>query len=274
MTKIDIVSDLHEDIQGGQFVDWSKTKSPDSDLLIIAGDTANDVERAAHSINVASLYYRYVFVTDGNHEHYSSVPVDYNCGKLHAMLNNNVYFLHPNGWQHSIVPEHPNLAIIGCNGWYDFDHPQYSDVECISAWMDRSNDSRRINFGSDIKQLEVKQKAQDASRFIAQRVCRLAKNKDVEHIILVTHTVPGYDLLVHKPDDIEWEKLSGAYSNESMSTIPELDPRIKLWVSGHSHHADDRTIDGIRYLRNPRGYYNGTYDNATPWRGVVQVEFN
>lgn len=76
MLKIDYVSDLHVDnaMMGGpygtfgQFLNFSNMKNDDSDVLVIAGDTANHPKDMADVLNEASKHYRLVVATLGNHE--------------------------------------------------------------------------------------------------------------------------------------------------------------------------------------------------------------
>src|SRR5438309_10459367 len=90
--KLDVVSDLHVDIwfgttqlhnpdkrmwEGEQeksrflHVDWRYVQNEGSDVLVIAGDTANNVDTTFDVVGAAAADYSYVLVVDGNHEHYN-----------------------------------------------------------------------------------------------------------------------------------------------------------------------------------------------------------
>jgi len=78
----------------------------------------------------------------------------------------------------------------------------------------------------------------------------IIKNIDQADVI-ITHIISSVD------NDFIDEKFRGSDSNafftfNGMENLKKKNPKIV--ISGHSHSFFDKTIEGIRYLRNPYGY--------------------
>ena len=115
--NIDIVSDLHVDFRGG---DDPFKGMAGGDVLIIAGDSANDPQTSIETAKQALKKWRTVLVIDGNHEHYASrrrnTTVDDNNAWMRRQCEqrDGLRWLTPDGW------ERDGVRVIGTNGWYDF----------------------------------------------------------------------------------------------------------------------------------------------------------
>jgi Icc-related predicted phosphoesterase len=70
--------------------------------------------------------------------------------------------------------------------------------------------------------------------------------------IVVTHHLPHRDLCWQKPHDIAWTALHGSFANTGLESI--TDPKIKMWIYGHTHQRGMTTINGQQYMCNARGY--------------------
>lgn len=76
----------------------------------------------------------------------------------------------------------------------------------------------------------------------------------INEIVVVTHTLPRKDLITIS-NNMQTADLAKMYSS-NLSRVLEADVngKITTWCFGHYHdEACDRTIDGIRYISNPRG---------------------
>ena len=96
------------------------------------------------------------------------------------------------------------------------------------------------------------------SKYIDGLVNSLEKHKDEKKIVIVTHHVPLPELIHDKfIGNKANEAFTVMHSDKKHGSIKDIVSKydnIKLWVHGHSHQFMDRTIDGIRYIRNPIGY--------------------
>ncbi|NJO60943.1 MAG: hypothetical protein HC836_22615 [Richelia sp. RM2_1_2] len=251
--KYDVASDIHTDLWTGRakHMNWASLKSPDSNVLVLAGDTSNYLEEVEVVLNDTSAIYNHVVFTDGNHEGYFfRETVDELESYLATLANKfpNVTYL--NGTN---IFRYENTVFIGANGWYDFrvSEPKYSFDQAKQAWARGSNDPARINFGA----LAPEVRAERHATLLADQVAKL-QNCGVE-LVVTTHTIPNRRLA-------EWSKytntpgavLDGAYYNTEMDRVRAADVGglIKVWNYGHTHQRFDRWIDGIRYVNNSRGY--------------------
>lgn len=258
----DLISDFHtemnvmnKDTSGWrdgdpQYYAWHHSQAK---VLVVAGDTANDVFATRDIISEASEYYEHVLFTDGNHEHYSNTlyhhTVKSSCRVLKKHFEGNHGVTYLNGKNTKRIG---STLFIGANGWYDFMMAfGYSTQAQRDAWLNSSNDPRLIVFGKD----DPAALAARQSDMLMEHVKEAQDDNDIEEIVVVTHTVP------HKKGVISdiahpWYPLNGAYGNALMEKVRYADKarKIKVWCFGHTHFMYDFVEDGIRYVTNPRGY--------------------
>lgn len=267
--KYDIASDIHTDLwQGGSAsINWAEAKNPDSDLLILAGDTSNYIHELEHVLEQASAVYKTVLFTDGNHEHYfwrgSVDSMENYLSKLSEKFPNVGYLTRGAQFRFG------RTVFIGCNGWYDFQvhSPRISVAQARTAWSDGINDAHMIDFDNT----DVVMRARRDAKSLSNRVAML-QNKDVD-IVVVTHTVPHRILS-------KWSKYSntpdaiydGGFYNTGMEVVVSADTQNKIvaWVYGHTHQRFDKMVGHIRYLNNARGYQREA-NNMGKWF-VAQID--
>ena len=240
--QFDVVSDLHVDIWKNQPINWSQSKK--SDILIVAGDVADDPYITLSELKRISQYYDVVLFIDGNHEHQKSTPdldrsIEY--FKNNLVDYTNIKFLYD---QIHIIE---NTAFIAKCGWWDykFGEPRVKYQES-KDYIQRK--SRR--FMGDT----IEKQAHRDYEWIKLHVNNLQNNDDIENIVIITHTLPHQQLIswgIYPRKDLA----VGCYGNSLLSKIPEFDHKnkIKCWVFGHNHDAKDYIINRIRYISNPRG---------------------
>lgn len=253
--KFDLVSDLHVDINEEE-LQWE----PQSSVLIIAGDSANDPVGSLMVAKTMQEGYKHVLILDGNHEHYNGQPIDQNI---------EVMKMHTEAWGINFLsPDKPcsidGVMFIGANGWYDFNMASplgYSKAEQVAEWRSYSNDAKLIKFNGTVSNLAQNQFIQ----------LRNAINSIKQPIVVVTHTSPLLRGLLIKNIKI-WDMLSGAYGNTYMENIINKDQgkKIKCWCFGHTHHPSDFVEQNIRFVANPRGY--GVKHSDRFWHGPVQID--
>ena len=71
------------------------------------------------------------------------------------------------------------------------------------------------------------------------------KFKDIENIIIITHTVPNKKFCDDKKVDTEM--------NMKYQELIKNSKKLNKWIFGHTHHNFYEKIDNIEYICNPRG---------------------
>lgn len=273
MLNFDLISDFHVEMNplydGHTFYNWKSQQQ--SDILVIAGDSGNDVMMSCMVIKEAAAFYKHVIVTDGNHEHYgwgsdgnTNVVVD----KIRSFINaycNNVKFLHT---KNSILihdkEQNKDVAFVGGNGWYDFKLGVGDPNLQKMAWQRFSNDFK-IQFSHPPEEL-----ARHAAKHIQQSIEKALLKEWVNDIVVVTHTVPLRMFLEVREWKHDWNQLNGAYGNSLMEDIAfNPDNRIRVWTFGHTHRSYDDVINGVNFVSNPRGYYRELREK--PFQGIKTV---
>jgi len=260
MEAFDFVSDLHVDINGydGSFFDWK----PESDILVIAGDCANDAELTCEVVKEAKRYYDYVIFTDGNHDHYRPRKRSVNDNKkiLNSITGDGITYLD------SGMIIIGGTLFVGANGWYDFNsYNKVTPQHQKGLWRSYMNDSRVIRFN------EIPEKmAYDQYRYINDIIVKTQYDPTIDNIVVVTHTIPMNELAV--PDYHQWAYLNGSYVNSHMRDVMDnAHDKLKVWVYGHTHFHNDKVIDGVRFINNARGYVQYKENNFS---GIKNVNIN
>ena len=267
---IDIGSDLHIDInyQFGDF-DFEANKHEGSEVLVLAGDLANNPEFAIYLLEEAAKVYPQVVFVDGNHEHYSSKKLNMSVAetmelfRLLAKRIGNLYYL-----DGKTTFRHREILFVGANAWYDFNYApsQYPRQFVHNTWMSEMNDSQCIIFD---KPPEVY--AEEQANEILQNVVMAQLNRRIKQIVVVTHTLSNRRGLVYK-NNPTWDMLNGAYGNKHMEKVFAADDakKIVLAICGHTHYQYDFKDGHVRWVVNPRGYH-GVDRDVSRWF-LVQVD--
>lgn len=242
----DLISDLHLETWTGEF-DW--TGQPTSPVCVVAGDISSDPRIVRNCLKHLSNCYAAVFYIDGNDEHrYRFHELGQSYQDLARSVNrlNRVTYLQDN------VVVIDGVAVIGTNGWWGYDLDESIDRDQCKQhmidWYARIMPDKTINPEeiSDISRRDV--------AYLVNSVQRLQTHNDVKKIVIVTHTVPGANLIKHDID------LSGTtqfnhMGNRLMHLVHTNDTEKKIshWCFGHYHGTVDQTINGIRFVNNCRG---------------------
>lgn len=270
--KYDLASDLHIEHMG--IPDWASMKSPDSDVLVIAGDISNDPGFSLHVIEEAAKVYPEIIWSDGNHDHYmwnGSVEslMDYFSAEARKM--NNVTYLRGDNCQ-----KFGDVAFIGACGWYDF-HAfphRFTTTECMNVWRDIIKDAKYIDFGSfETPDSLARHQADQLRKWVED----FQNDPMISSIVVVTHSAPTVRLL-RETGDTHWDMLTGSYCNSAMESVilADTNKKIKVWNYGHTHERRERMIGDVLYVNNACGYGNECgsnwfvaqvdTDSTDPWR--------
>lgn len=227
--KFSLISDMH--------VNHPQPKTPYDKLekfVIVAGDTDNGLggvkfleklKRKGHT----------VFAVDGNHEHYSNFSqgrdVEETETRFYSLLDQD-YFLRL---------EEEKILIVGSNGWYR--------VENELLWQNYMNDSRCCSLSANHVNTLASQNTYRIKYHIKYHLERLPEGWKV---IVVTHTSPCLETLNpqfkgHYSNDWYWNPLM-------RKVLSDYRDKILVWCHGHTHHPNEKIVDGVRVICNPRGY--------------------
>jgi len=242
----DLISDLHLETWTGEF-DW--TGQPTSPVCVVAGDISSDPRIVRNCLKHLSNCYAAVFYIDGNDEHrYRFHELGQSYQELARSVNrlNRVTYLQDN------VVVIDGVAVIGTNGWWGYDLDESIDRDHCKQhmvdWYAKIIPDKEINPEelSDLSRRDV--------AYLVNSVQRLQTHNDVKKIVIITHTVPGANLIKHDID------LSGTtqfnhMGNRLMHLVHTNDTEKKIshWCFGHYHGTVDQTINGIRFVNNCRG---------------------
>ena len=254
--KILTLSDLHLEF------DQSSTYRPqaDADVLVLAGDILLAADLHAypygHEVSLnrgtvelrAKAYcdffdyvsekYEHVLYVAGNHEFYE--------GKWHRELDTlkkfvanfkNVHFM-----ENSSI-EIGGVQFFGSTMWTGI----YNPMDAMA--VDVMNDYRVIvNEKRNYGKLKVADTNERHYKF-KEALKNFLMMSDKEAVV-ITHHLPTFAVVDQRYVN---DPLTPAYATE-LSDIIVDNPRVKLWVHGHSHGPCDMIIGDTRVFRNPRGY--------------------
>jgi hypothetical protein len=218
------------------------------DLLLVAGDTANNHAVAMTAVNRLAPKFGHVVTLDGNHESYSNgkkltvLRIPYEMEKL-AVENVSV-----------LTPTTPPLKvgdyyIIGENGWYAgfLEHPWEDQHQ---FWQQCMNDDSCC--GITRQGMLPPQLAQAAAARVSDKLAtvKAAGGK----AIVMTHTAPSEKSVIWKADRY-WNRANGFYFNHFMQgVLDEFTDVVPAWVHGHVHQQTEYVYKNTYVVANPRGY--------------------
>ena len=241
----DLISDLHID-------QWPKEQKINFKGLgtslncIVAGDVSQELDTTRDFLYQLADSYKQVIFVDGNHEHKPDyINIVNNCEWLEKELSKkkNITYLYDS------TAVFGSTAIVGANGWWTFDHcePEISRLEQIDSFCSRYDypEHTAINIWDE---------AVENGEFLTNIIQEFNKVEKIEDIVVITHTLPRKDLIT-PVGYMETADLTKLYNSQFDQIVnSDLSKKIKVWCFGHYHEeACDKTIDGIRYVSNPRG---------------------
>ena len=241
--QFDLLSDLHiESWPDAQQVQWSGLGT--SLIAIIAGDVSRDLDLAYTTVLEISKNYKHVIYLDGNHEHDGLGNIDARRAEISNRFRKyrNITYMHRN----PVVLD--STAFIGCNGWYSYDfcEPMISKQDCFDHFLQKGRNQDTM--------LEEWDAAVNDADFITGAIKQCNADDGIKDIVLITHTVPNRLLSWIPPeyDRIPDMGMQGSSYLEQV-LLADTKKKVKVWCYGHLHQPQDKIIDGIRYVSNPRG---------------------
>lgn len=235
--KISLYSDLH--LETYRERTWT-LPMPDSDVVILAGDIANNGDGLAWA--AATFPGKTIIYVTGNHEYYGG-----SLSRLKEWRANaealGIHFLEED------VLTLPGVRFLGCTLWSAFDlfgadkTAACMDVvgACIGDYIDIQTPA-----GKALKPSDTLQLYRQAVRWLDRQLALPFTGKTV----VITHFAPHRQCVA----PIYRESPVSPYFVSDLSALMQKH-RIDLWCHGHTHTNNDFIADnGCRVLSNQRGY--------------------
>ncbi len=261
--KIQYISDIH--LEFYKKLSSLPQISVTSDTLVLAGDVGYPTTTLYWEfLEQQSARFKNILLITGNHEYYHTQNA-IKRGKvldIHTMdeliaseLNRrelkNIHFLH-SGNNFVIIDK---ICFIGNTIWshildesiYEVSH-RMNDYKNIFIKNDQ-NALQNIT-PNDINKLHLKQKDD-----LVNTLSNITKSSTIEHIVVITHHLPSFQLIHPKYRVAGIEGINCAFASDVLDTMPsELTSKIDLWISGHTHSPISKKINGVECVINPIGY--------------------
>jgi predicted phosphohydrolase len=240
--QFDLISDIHIDRWDTCFhVSWEKTQQ--SDICVIAGDIADNLDMAIAELKYIASVYKTVVYIEGNHEHqhywpnFSFAP-NYLRTAIAAMPN--VLYLYDD---YKIIND---VAFLGKCGWWNFKFAEPVITEQVAR-------NRFIKDKFDICD-EITNQSDSEFYYLFGQIHKLQFEENINSIVVVTHTAP-LPKFTSPGEYPPWPEYSAFQGNSNMYSILNVDfkEKIKTWVFGHNHDAKDDIVKHVRFVSNPRG---------------------
>ena len=249
---IDYVSDLHLGFYASKLdkielidklVEEKIKPQVNSNILVIAGDIDEDIDRVCEFLYACSKYYSKVIFILGNHEYYipnikfiytDKMAEEYNYNSMNKVYklneifkdSNNIIFLDKTNSTKGIY-NYNNFIIAGDTLWYK--------PNTIIDWIYNyplQNDSRFI-----LSELSKREKILKLHEDSINWYNNLPNNLD----LIISHIPPIRN------------KNNNRGNNSCYYTLVE-EYKSPVWIYGHDHKENDITINNTRFISNPWGY--------------------
>lgn len=218
----------------------------EADNLILAGDitTSKHMKKLDELFKYCSNKWKHIYYICGNHEFYSGDDLNTLKSSYREACDkyDNVHFLDS---EYIIID---GIAIYGFIGWtplskYIIEHGY--DVLC---------DFELIKIGTShlTPKMMIRMSNEELDKF--KEFISKVNNEEIlcESVIIVSHFPPireGTSAPEYSNSELQpYFSWSNIMRNLSC-------PKIKVWVSGHTHWSYDFVKDGIRYFSNQIGYH-------------------
>ena len=258
--NFDLISDIHRETWN--HFDWSG--QPTAPFCIVAGDIARDRALVIDTLEQLSEVYQGVFYIDGNDEHKDyAEDLSQSYSELSALVESipKVVYMQDN------VVIINGVAILATNGWWSYDFDPNLEVDQSVKWVQERDGI------SESAALSMNGLAYHDSAYLANSVHKLQTHNDVKSIIIISHTVPTPKIIQHDLDLIDtWRFNAMGNSHLQLALTQDTEHKIKTWCFGHYHKPVDVTIDGVRYVSNPRGRGNTPYSQVAYYPKRISVK--
>jgi Icc-related predicted phosphoesterase len=251
------ISDLH--LARGE--GWATGHIPEADVAVVAGDVCEGVVTAVEWLAAHIRPHMRVVYVPGNHEFYGTALNHALMMGQDAAAKAGIDLLDGE----AIVID--GVRFVGATLWTDYllfgERMRWAAMAQARASM---NDHRHVAWS---KLPWRRFKPDDAATLHLRSVLEIERHLVHQHragpTVVVTHHAPHIESIAPR---LRSELLSAAYASDLSDLISRVGPA--LWVHGHTHHAIDAEIHGMRLLSNPRGYRSES--SSIGWQPLLTVE--
>lgn len=283
--RIAYLSDLHIDfgrIRGDDILMMVKDNSEEFDVLVIAGDIANDADISVDFLKLLSkaLPTKTIIFVPGNHEYYmfDMAWADDLFSGLNRLGNVMVLGIHSEfelSYRH-IMPNGDSYLFVGGTMWTDFSLYGRDERYMEDAVMKMSDFNHIVDYNNVI--LTPKRTVDFYNRTTEMMRYMVYERKDNSTVIAVTHHTPHRLSIAGK---YAMNALNPAFTSGILDkdhpSYQVWTSLVDLWIHGHTHDCFDYTVSHgdseTRVVCNPRGYQfrNGSFENNEFSFKVVEV---
>lgn len=229
--KIQILSDTHG---------FDYNISPEVDLVVHAGDFSNSLRGCMEFVKKCNEANKeHVFVL-GNHDYYST--------NIYATLD--FFKQNPkyNLLSYDNTFKFKGFTFVGGTLFTNFRQNTYSFDNQDAFEYNKYFAERGIyDFIAILSKNNKFIKAEEYVTLFNKTLNNIDQYRNKENVVVLTHFPPHLSCI-----DPQYE---GSMLNPYF--INDLNVSgFKLWISGHTHHSMDETVDGCRLVINPLGYPN------------------
>ncbi|HEY2526770.1 MAG TPA: metallophosphoesterase [Xanthobacteraceae bacterium] len=237
--KLWIMSDIHTELTEGWDLPGPGAR-PDFDVLVVAGDLVPRMERGVAWLR-ERLTNRPIIYVPGNHEFYGT-DLDKTVDKARVAADGtNVHILQNDAIRLC------GVRFIGATLWTDFNLFGNPAVAMDAALLAMTDFQRiwKSNYQQRLRPIDTVARHMESRAFV---VAELAKPSPEKRVVVTHHAPlggarrPGY----------EEDAIAAAYTSSLEYLIANSAP--DLWIYGHVHISDDRTIGAARIVSNAKGY--------------------
>ncbi|MEM6462116.1 MAG: metallophosphoesterase [Pseudomonadota bacterium] len=253
--RIFTISDLHVDYrQNAEWVEGLSRADFTDDILILAGDISDSLERIARTITHLAKRFRQVLFVPGNHD----LWILRDRGSAHSLdkfIKVQDTVTECGG---SVGPfENDALAIVPLLGWYDYSFGEPSS-ELKRRWMDY----RACRWPADMIEKDI------AAHFSGLNEPVVKRSKPV--VISFSHFMPRIDLM----PSFAPERSRFLFPVLGTELIEDQIRRIgaSIHIYGHSHINRRAIRDGVVYINNAFGYPSEHHFTAKKLLCVLEVD--
>lgn len=239
LIRFDYVSDLHIDYWDKKYwsgssrgkkhfpLDWEKQKR--NDILVVAGDVSDRIDTTVDYLNSLRKWYSIILFIDGNHEHYEHLPELCDSKIFHDKLKDGIYYLKDKDY---VIGK---TVFIGTCGWWDYG--RCSNPEDVDLTINSRKSYIRIygkNKNSKMAENLIGQSKKDY-RYLMDKIIKYARLKEIDDIVIVTHTVPKKEFARVPATDF-----NSYFSQFSTDWLRSM--KVSRWVFGHNHESFEKKI--------------------------------
>ena len=251
--KIQYMSDLH--------LEFGDMPVPDvvGDVLVLAGDIHIGAN-AIPWIEQCSQKFEHVIYILGNHEYYGQ-----KMWKLPDKIRSSIagYSMEDPKWPGAeTLPKLTKLFDPLTNVYFlDNECVEIDGVNFIGSTLwsiaapilnYRMNDFMKITYKfpgeryGKFSTQEARALHSKAKRFIQDSI-----KKDMKNVV-ITHHAPSFAMI----NQLRYsdQEMNSGYATEILPEFEYENYDVDLWISGHTHHAIEKVINGIHSVSNCRGY--------------------